>query len=118
VRYIIALGIVGVLLGTLSLCANQAANALQKRMRQKMIAPQAAGQIQADVDLDSGDFTDFGTEVTSAELLQLGMLDSWFAYRTILIPALIAIGLVVARYWPSPASPKHLTADKTSAPPT
>jgi hypothetical protein len=97
-RYIVAIVIVAVLVGCVSLAANQSGNALQKRMRQRLVDAQAAGQIPADVDLNNGDYTDFGGEVSDSDLLQLSMLDCWYAYRIILIPVLLAIGLVVAHY--------------------
>ena len=61
----------------------------------------AAGEIPADVDLNREDFTDFGMEVSKSEHWRLSMLDWWYTYRVILIPALLAIGLVVAHYWPA-----------------
>lgn len=98
-RYVIALVAAGLVIGCLSLVANQSASALQKRMRQKLIAAQAAGETPAEVDLNSGDFTDFGMEVSASERFQIGLLDCWYAYRIILIPALVGIALIVAHYW-------------------
>ena len=62
-----------------------------------MIDAKTAGELSPDIDLDQGDFTDFGTEVSAAEMLQLSLLDFWFAYRMILIPMIIIGSLAAAR---------------------
>ncbi len=98
-RYLIALAVAGLLVGVISLWANQAGNAVRQRMHQRLVDAQKAGQIPPDVDLNSGDFTDFGAEVSASEMRLIGLLDAWFTFRVILIPALVVGCLVVAYRW-------------------
>jgi hypothetical protein len=95
-RYLIALAAAGLLVGGVSLLAHQAGNAVRQRMHQRLVDAQKAGEIPPDVDLNNGDFTDFGAEVSASERRLIGLLDAWFAFRVILIPALVVGGLVIA----------------------
>ena len=99
-RYLIATAIAAPLVTGLSLWAHQASKKLEGRMQQNFLAAQKAGPIPPDIDLTSGDFTDFGTEVSSADRQLLGLLDAWFTYRVILIPAMILGSLAVAYLCP------------------
>ncbi len=96
-RYLIALLFAGLLIGGMSLSANQASHALQQRMRQRLVEAKKRGEIPPDVDVSRGDLTDFNTEVSDAELRQIGILDLWFARRSILIPIVIIGCLAIAR---------------------
>lgn len=100
-RYLIALAIAGILIGAVSFSANQTAKGLQQRFRHRMIAAQKAGDIPAEVDLDRDDFTDFGTEVSKDEFLQLTILEMLFGLRSVLITVTIAGALLIAYLWPS-----------------
>lgn len=100
-RYLIALAVAGLLVGVISLWAHQAGNAVRQRMHQRLVDAQKAGQIPPDVDLNSGDFIDFGTELSASERRLIGLLDAWFTFRVILIPALIVGCLAIAYLWPS-----------------
>lgn len=100
-RYLIALAVAGLLIGGVSFWALQAGNAVRQRMHQRLVDAQKAGEIPPDVDLNNGDFTDFGAEVSASERRLMGLLDAWFTFRVILIPALIVGCLAVAYLWPS-----------------
>ena len=99
-HYLIASAIAATIVAGLSLGAHHASKWLNGRMQQNFLAAQKAGQIPPDVDLTSGNVTDFGTEVSSADLQLLGLLDAWFTYRVILIPAVILSSLAIAYLWP------------------
>ena len=95
-RYGISLAIVAVLIGGLELYAWIEARAIERLMRQKARAAQAAGDVPADVDVDSMDFKDFGTEVSRSEMLRIMLVDSYYRFRIILLPMLILAGLGIA----------------------
>ncbi len=95
-RYLIALAVAGLLVGGISLWAHLAGNAVRQRMYQRLVDAQTAGEIPPDVDLNNGDYTDFGAEVSASEKRLIGLLDAWFTFRVILIPALIVGCLAIA----------------------
>lgn len=95
-RYFIALTVAGLLVGGVSMCFHQMSNSIQQRMRQRLIDAKHTGDLPSDIDVDRADFTDFGQEVSASELQQIRLLDSWFAYRIFLIPAVIVVSLAVA----------------------
>lgn len=98
-RYLIALAVAALIIGVISLLAHLAGNAVRQRMHQRLVDAQKAGQIPPDVDLNNGDFTDFGAEVSASERRLIGLLDAWFTFRVILIPGLILGCLAVAYLW-------------------
>ena len=75
-HYLIALAIAGFIIGGVSLLAHLAGNAVRQRMHQRLVDTQAADQIPPDVELNNGDFTDFGTELSSSEMRLIGLLDA------------------------------------------
>lgn len=95
-RYLIAIAVAGLLVGGISLWAHQASNAVRQRMYQRLVDAQKAGEIPPDVDLNNGDFTDFGTELSASDRQLIGLFDAWFTFRVILIPALFVGCLSIA----------------------
>ena len=58
---LIALAVAKMLVGGISLLAHQASIAVHQRMHYRLFDAQTAGHILPDVELNNGDFTDFGT---------------------------------------------------------
>jgi hypothetical protein len=96
-RYGIALAIAAVLIGVVELYVQIEAQAIERSMRQKARAAQAAGGIPADIDVDSPDFTDFNTEVSRSEMLRITLVDAYCQLRIILLPIVILASLAIAR---------------------
>jgi hypothetical protein len=117
-RYLIALAVAGLLVGGISLWAHQAGNAVRQRMHQRLVDAQKAGQIPPDVDLNNGDFTDFGTELPTSEKQLIGLLDAWFTFRVILIPILIVGCLAVAALLRSKQPSSKANSDRETMGPT
>jgi len=100
-RYMIALAITGLCVGTISLWAHYAGAAVRQRIHQRLRAEQAAGQIPPEVDLTSGEVTDIGLELPDSDKFVVSLLDAWFGLRIFLIPLIAMACLVTAHYWPS-----------------
>lgn len=96
-RYLVALAFSGLLIGGVSLYANRVGHSLQQRMRQRQAEFKPPGEISPIAQLDHGDMTDFGTEVSATEILQIKLLDFWYAFRMFLIPAVVIGSLIIAK---------------------
>jgi len=96
-RYGIALAIAAVLIGGMELYVQIEARAIERSMRQKARAAQAAGDIPAGIDVDGPDFTDFNTEFSRSELLRITLVNAYCQLRIILLPTVILASLAIAR---------------------
>ena len=95
-RYLIAFSIACTLILAVTIHMNRMQDSLQQRLRQRFPPGQTATEQPGKGESQPNDHTDYGTEVTSSDFFAITLVDSWIAYRWILISITILVSLFIA----------------------
>jgi hypothetical protein len=95
-RYIVAVILAGAIIAGGAWFVRHTERSLKERVREAIKQGQVSGQLPPDIDAEEIDSADFGMEMPAAEQLRLMIAYALYAWRWVLVPAVLLSSLGIA----------------------